>query len=208
MIVRRGALTTFGALVATLSGLAVAFAVLLVTAAPASAHAHLVKIDPANKATIRTILTKVTLTFDENMREPAAIVVTDQTGARMDRGAPQVVDKTASAAIQLANPGRYTIAFRVVSADGHPVTGQTTFTYQPVGSPTPSAPVAQSASPAAGGAASASDPHANHDEQGGIGTGWVIGGLAGLALLGGVALLTTRRRGLGSASSATREDSA
>jgi len=208
MIVRRGVLTTSGALVATLSGLALTFAVMLVTATPASAHAHLVKIDPADKAAIRNPLTKVTLTFDENMRAPAAIVVTAPTGARVDKGAAQVLDKTASARVQVVTPGRYTIAYRVVSADGHPVTGQTTFTYQPVGSPTPSAAV--SSSPAGGGAAARNpaDPHANHEEQGGTGSGWVIGGVAGLALLGGFALLIVRRRALGSAPAATGRDPA
>lgn len=176
---------------------------MLVAASPASAHAHLVKIDPADKAAVRTALTKVTLTFDEAMREPAAIVVTDPTGARVDKGAAQVVDKIATAQLQVGKPGSYTIAYRVVSDDGHPVTGQTTFTYQPVGSPTPSAPAGE-----ASAKVSAADPQANHhQEQGGTGNGWIIGGIAGLGLLGGIALLTLRRRGVGTAA-ATGKDPA
>lgn len=178
------------------AGLLVIFA-----ASPASAHAHLVKIDPADKAAISTALTKVTLTFDEAMREPAAIVVTDASGARVDKGVAQVLDKTATARLQIVDPGRYTIAYRVVSDDGHPVTGQSTFTYQPAGSATPSATAAT------GGASTEADPHANHQEQqGGTGNGWMIGGIAGLALLGGFALLTMRRRGLGSPAAATGKD--
>lgn len=196
MIVRRGALTSLSVLIA--------FAALLVTAAPASAHAHLVKINPANKAAIEAPPTWVTLTFDENMREPAAIVVTDPTGARVDNGAAaQVVDKTARARLRVVDPGRYTVAYRVVSADGHPVTGQSTFTYRPAGSATPSAA-------AAGGGANVTtsvDPHANH-KQGGIGNVWVIALIAGLALLGGLTLLTNRRRGRTSALLPAGEDPA
>jgi hypothetical protein len=33
-------------------------------------------------------------------------------------------------------PGKYSVAFRVVSEDGHPVTGQVTFSYTDVATPT------------------------------------------------------------------------
>lgn len=203
----RGTLTRSGAVVATLSSMAIAFAVMFVTAAPASAHAHLVKIDPANKAAISTPLTKATLTFDENMREPAAIVVTGPSGQRVDKGAAQVVDKIATAQLQVDDPGHYTIAYRVVSADGHPVTGQTTFTYQPAASPTPTGGGSPSAAAAVRGTTAKADPHANHpDQQGGTGNGWIIGGVVGLALLGGLILLKQRRRVVGTVPTATGED--
>ncbi len=178
--------------------LAAAGIIVIIAAGPAAAHAHLVAVSPANGTTVTSEPTKVGLTFDEKMRAPANIVVTDPAGARVTQGAAQVVDKIATVQIQVTTAGRYTVAFRVVSADGHPVVGTTTFTYRAAAAASPSAPAVSPSVPIGEGSASAlMDGHpAGHEEESGSTIGWVIGGVGGLALLGGVVLLTVRRRRL------------
>ncbi|MDQ1598796.1 MAG: copper resistance protein [Actinomycetota bacterium] len=143
-------------------------------AAPASAHAHLVRAVPGDGATVTTAPARVRLVFDENMRTPAALVVTGPSGTRVDQGTVRVLDNTASVRVAVTAAGRYTVAIRVVSADGHPVSAQTSFRFTPGGSAQPG-----SAQPAADG--------------GGFSQGRVIGIVAGAALLAGLALLTVRR---------------
>jgi methionine-rich copper-binding protein CopC len=98
-------------------------------AAPASAHTKLLKSTPAQGASVKE-LTGVTLVFSEKVRPSLAKVqIRDAAGAQ--RGSsepPQVKGETVT---QLAapdlKPGDYTIAYRVVSADGHPVSGEVPF---------------------------------------------------------------------------------
>ena len=124
--------------------------------------------------------------FDENVRTPAAVVVTGLSGTRVDQGSVQVLDNTASVRVHVMAAGRYTVAFRVVSADGHPVSAQTSFRFEPGGSAQPGM-AQQGTTPAA---------QAGHEEAadgGGFGRGRVIGIVAGAGLLAGLALLTVRR---------------
>ena len=154
-------------------------------ATPASAHAHLVRAVPGDGATVTTAPARVRLVFDENVRTPAAVVVTGPSGTRVDHGQVQVLDNTASVRVDVMTAGRYTVAFRVVSADGHPVSAQTSFRFAPGGSAQPG--MAQSGTTAR---------HAGHEAAaagGGFSRGRVIGIVAGAGLLAGLALLTVRR---------------
>jgi methionine-rich copper-binding protein CopC len=153
-------------------------------ATPASAHAHLVRAVPGDGATVTTAPARVRLVFDENMRAPAALAVTGPSGARVDQGQAQVLDNTASVRVEVRTAGRYTVAFRVVSADGHPVSEQTSFVFAPGGSARPG-----TAQPDRTG-------HAGHESAaagGGFSRGRVIGIVAVAGLLVGLALLTVRR---------------
>ena len=155
-------------------------------ATPASAHAHLVRAVPADGATVVTAPARVRLVFDENVRTPAALVVTGPSGMRVDRGRAQVLDNTASIRVDVMTPGRYSVAFRVVSADGHPVSARTDFRYTPGGSAHPG--TAEPGMTQAGHAA-----HEAVTDGGGFSRGRVIGIVAGAGLLAGLALLTVRR---------------
>jgi methionine-rich copper-binding protein CopC len=163
---------------ATILGLSGAvFLVLISGPLPAQAHAGLVRVQPANGSTVTTAPTRVRLVFDENIRSPSAIIVTDPSGHHVQTGQVRLLNNTASIAVHIVSPGAYTVAYRVVSADGHPVAAQTSFT---VGG-----------TQEAGG--STTKPDTGAAGGGGVSTGWVVGGIAVLALLGGVALLTLRR---------------
>lgn len=153
-------------------------------ATPASAHAHLVRALPGDGATVTSAPGRVRLVFDENVRTPAAVVVTGPSGTRVDHGQVQVLDNTASVRVDVMTAGRYTVAFRVVSADGHPVSAQTSFRFAPGGSAH------------AGTVQSGTTVHAGHEAAAagsGFSRGRVIGIVAGAGLLVGLALLTVRR---------------
>jgi len=164
--------------------LAMSGALVGLAATPASAHAHLVRAVPGDGATVTTAPARVRLVFDENMRAPAVVAVTGPSGTRVDHGQPQVSDNTANVRVEVKTAGRYTVAFRVVSADGHPVSAQTSFRFAPGGS-------AQ-----AGTAQPGPTVHAGHEAAaagGGFSRGRVIGIVAVAGLLAGLALLTVRR---------------
>jgi copper resistance protein C len=162
------------------TALAVGWLLGVVGAAPASAHASLVRSSPVDQSSVAAAPTTVTLTFDENIRMPSVILVTDADGASVVQGKTSVVDNIAKTRVNTGPSGDFTVAYRVVSADGHPVSGRLSFR---VGTGDPAVPTDQVT-------AAAGHHHANSTSTGGS---RVIGMIAALALLGGVGLLTVRR---------------
>lgn len=142
-------------------------ALLLGAAGTAVAHASLVRSDPGDGASLAAPPTTVSLTFNEAISTPAYVVVTAPDGTRVEVGEPQIVDGTVTQPIDPAaapeSPGEWTLAYRVVSVDGHPVTGELSFTV--TGDHKPSAPASTSgASPAA--APAGDDEGAWHEHAG------------------------------------------
>lgn len=112
--------------------LVVAVVALPLAAAPASAHAGLASMSPADGSTVATSPATVSLSFDESLRPPSAIVVHGPDGARIDTGGTQIKDSTATTRIRPpGGAGRVTVDYRVLSADGHPVAGSVGFTVRP-----------------------------------------------------------------------------
>jgi copper transport protein len=104
---------------------------------PASAHAALGSTDPGEGAVLQRAPGHVTLTFSESvgLRDDSFRVL-DPGGHRVRTGAAGHADGRADTA-RVALPGElgegtYTVAWRVVSADSHPVSGAFTFS---VGTP-------------------------------------------------------------------------
>lgn len=107
------------------AGTAVAVVALLATAAPASAHDKLVASDPASDQTLREAPATVSLTYSADVLDMgAAVVVTDGDGTDWVSDAPAIDGATVTAALDADMPdGGYEIRWRVVSSDGHPITG-------------------------------------------------------------------------------------
>ena len=107
-----------------------AFAAVLLPGSPAWAHAELIASTPVRDATLAKAPTAVTVTFSERLNpEFATIVVSDSARQRLGASAP-VVD-AGSGTVTLSSPpgnGTYTVAYRVVSVDGHTAQGSFTFT--------------------------------------------------------------------------------
>ncbi|NGO15509.1 copper resistance protein CopC [Streptomyces sp. HC44] len=117
-----------------------ALAVLAVTAPQAAAHTELDTSSPDANATLAGLPPRVTLTSSDAMTQKyAKIAVTAPDGKPAATGEPQVSGKAVTLALDTGSPaGRYTVGYRVVSADGHPVSGSYTFTVQATGSSSPS----------------------------------------------------------------------
>ncbi|MGW2397736.1 FixH family protein [Kitasatospora sp. NPDC001664] len=133
--------------------LAVAGAVLVLLiggAGTASAHAALVSTDPAANTVLPAAPAAVTLTFSEGVSlSPDSVRVLGPDGASVDSGAPGHVDgKAATARVGLkgglAN-GTYTVAWRAVSEDSHPIGGAFVFSIGAPSATTVSATALQNA---------------------------------------------------------------
>ncbi|MCL7379953.1 copper resistance CopC family protein [Streptomyces sp. 35G-GA-8] len=107
-----------------------AVAALLWASAPAaSAHTELVSGSPAEGDSIGSLPERVQLTFSDPMTpDYAKVAVTGPRGEAV-LGDPEVKGEVVSVRLAPASPpGRYQVGYRVVSADGHPVSGSLTFT--------------------------------------------------------------------------------
>lgn len=104
---------------------------MLLGAAAASAHTELVSSNPADGTTVRTLPSSVELTFSEPMATSVFVVVAGPAGAQVEVGEPEVTGDTVRQATTGRGPaGDYTLAYRVVSADGHPLSGELNFAVQ------------------------------------------------------------------------------
>ena len=107
-----------------------AVSVVLVPASPALAHNQLVSAKPDRNATLRKAPTEIRLAFLQRLDPKfTTVVVSDADKRQLPSAKPTVKAKTAQ--LKLDQPpenGKYTVAYRVVSVDGHTVEGSYTFT--------------------------------------------------------------------------------
>jgi copper transport protein len=114
---------------------AVFLGALLATAAPASAHAALTGSNPKQGAVVDKAPTSVSLTFSEKVAmSDGSVRVLDPAGKRVDTGkTSDLGSNTYGAKLHKGLPdGTFTVAYQVVSADSHPISGAFTFS---VGAP-------------------------------------------------------------------------
>jgi copper transport protein len=114
-------------LLAALAGGAVG----LLTASPAYAHAALVSSDPADGVRLTSVPAEVVLRFNEPVEPaPEPLRVFDAGGGRVDAGDPVLGGDRSVLRVSLRPhlpDGVYVVAYRVVSADAHPIHGSVTF---------------------------------------------------------------------------------
>jgi copper transport protein len=98
-------------------------------ASPALAHAELVSMTPANGAQLTRPPTEVRMTFTESINlVDNGIRLVDHVGANVPTPQPTVKGRTVTWPMPPDLPeGPYIITWRVVSADGHPVGGASSF---------------------------------------------------------------------------------
>ena len=173
-------------------------AVTLVTGPPAFADAALKQSSVRDGAVLSEPPGEVTLTFNEKLQERFTTV--QVTGAGTE--AVEVADATTDGPTVIQRlparlpPGEYTVAYRIVSADGHPVAGKLTFRLQgPPAITSPSPAIALSVTPSATGASAAAVASAPADDENGSSAWlWIIAGVVVVAVAG-VLLAGLRRRG-------------
>jgi copper resistance protein C len=98
------------------------------------AHAILVKASPAQEAVVSDIPEEILLIFNDGVGEQyLALAVTDEAGKRVDNHDAKLdfTDRShLRATVAKLNPGRYMVRYRVLSADGHVVSGKYYFQIQ------------------------------------------------------------------------------
>ena len=146
--VRRPARTVAEVLATVLTAvLAATVVTLIATAVPASAHDVLRSTNPADGAVVDRLPDRVVLTFDEPaLAIGTEVVVTGPAGPVSD-GQPQLVDAEVRQPVRAGPAGRYTVLWRVTSADGHPVSGTFAFTTQQGSAASPTATPATTTAP-------------------------------------------------------------
>lgn len=149
-------------LVRALGAAAVALAIGVVGLPSAAGHASQTGSSPAAGAVLDAAPSSVEVTFDTPLMDVgAALVVRSEDGTVISDATPEVARTLLRVAVPAeAPPGRYTVAFRVVSQDGHPITS--TFDYTVAGEPPAATVAASPPSPAAAepGEASSGPPYA------------------------------------------------
>lgn len=115
--------------------IALSAAVVLGVAVPASAHDVLIGSNPAADSSIEQLPESFSITMNEPLLDLAgdasgfAIQVIDAEGAYYGDGCLAIDDATLAMGATLGEPGSYTFRWQAVSQDGHPVSGEFTFTW-------------------------------------------------------------------------------
>ena len=186
----------------------------VLVAGPASAHDYVVSTTPKADSTVDAAVKTVDVTFDDVVLDPqhdgstTVLQVTDASGTHFESSCPTVSGRTITVPTALGAAGAYTVTWRVVSADGHPISGTFGFDYRPAAG-VPSA-AGQAGSPCGGstahaGAATSTPTSGSSSVSPGVVVG-VIGVVVVLAAA--VVVLVTRRarRSLDGAGSPGDED--
>lgn len=170
----------------------VALAFLLTGSGIAAAHTSLASSDPGKDANVISSPTVITLTFTEDINAAFAnVAVTSADGRSWASGDPQVEGPRVTAGVRpdLPATGTYTVGYRVVSADGHPVSGSYTFTIAGDPDKTSPAPTGAEVAPSTAAAPPQSASPTGPDTK----TSILTAGAIGLALGGAIAFWQSRR---------------
>lgn len=183
---------------------------LVTGATTASAHDTLASTDPADGSTVAVAPAAVTLVFNEPAQALGSqIRVIGPDGSVVSTG--DVVLNGASVSEHLVDSrpaGTYTVAWRITSTDGHPISGSFTFTATGAAGPAPTAatpaPTATAAANAAAAPTTSSTgdtviapsptPSAGTGSSDGLSPGLVAGIVILVAGVGAAGILVARRR--------------
>lgn len=140
--------------------LSIAAAALLAPVAAASAHDVLTGTTPQAGETVGDVPDALELTFSNNpLAMGSAITVQDSAGQNWAIGDVRIVDNTVSQGIRPDAPaGEYTVSWRVVSSDAHPIEGTFGFTATAGGEGLPSESPASAADGTGDAEAAAAEP--------------------------------------------------
>ncbi len=147
-----------------LAGAAIALAGVFATATAASAHDSLLVTEPAQGSTTAGPVTQLTLTFsgDPIGGQGADVVeLVGPDGKYYETGCAQLSGPEVSVPVAMGAAGKYEVAWRAVSSDGHPVSGTYTFTYAPDAAASAAPQASGSAHPACGAPPATSQPDAS-----------------------------------------------
>ncbi|EGD42779.1 copper resistance protein CopC [Nocardioides sp. NPDC057772] len=171
---------------------------------PASAHSELSSSNPADGARLAAVPADLVLTFNQNISpQYANVVLTPANGSPVELRAkvdgPRVSAARPTVAAQAAST-RWTLAYRVVSADGHPIAGKIGFTVRaPAATATPEITPPSETSPGMSPSSFAepqSPTSGPSDESSSGGVGMMVAIAVVAAAILGIPVLLLRRRGV------------
>jgi len=129
---RRNRMVALVLTVVLLAGVVLALLATVVQASPAqalAAHASFVSIAPADGAELASSPTEIRLTFDGAIAPGLAKVRLTHDGQPVETGPPTVQGTVVTAAVtEQAGGGAYRVAWQATSDDGHPISGESAFT--------------------------------------------------------------------------------
>lgn len=185
-----------------LLGLAIFAAATLGLAGPAAAHDAAESTSPAQGAAVAAPPAGVSVTFSQKpLGIGASFSVKDASGVEWADGPVEIADNVATQKLKDGGPaGKYTVAWRVVSSDSHPIEG--TFSFTASGAPAATAPARSTTAAASVPAISTPQPGVTSEpEPAGDGQPFqwsiVIFAAVAVGLLVTLAFLARRRLGAG-----------
>ncbi len=112
-----------------ITGVAIAVATVLLTAFPASAHDRLIGSDPVDGARLEAAPEALTLTFSDSVQQlGASVSLVDAEGSEIHTDEPVIAGPELTVPLPDDVPaGEYRARWRVVSSDGHAISGILTF---------------------------------------------------------------------------------
>ncbi len=123
---------------ALVAALLTAFALLVVPASPAHAHDELIGSNPSADSTVEGVPAQLTLTFSGAIATDAGaseVAVTDASGTSLVADPPSAQDNVLTQPLTGAASGAITVLWKVVSSDGHPISGTFAFTVAAASAP-------------------------------------------------------------------------
>jgi copper resistance protein C len=175
----------------------------LLAAAPASAHDELVSTDPAADSAVASLPDELTLTFSgELATDPAAteLQITDADGTDLADGEPVIDGTLLAQPLAGAASGEVTVLWKVVSSDGHPISGEFAFSVTAPSTPTPASTEPATAAPPPTTVPTqepAPEPTPTPTvvpvESGAQSLPWILFAVLGVAVLGAVTYLLVSR---------------
>lgn len=124
---------------ALVAALILSFVALMSPASPAHAHDELLGSDPAADSTVDALPPQLTLTFSGVIAPDTGasqVQVTDAAGTELTDGAPSTQDNVLTQPLSGEASGIVTVLWKVVSSDGHPISGEFAFTVAGASAPT------------------------------------------------------------------------
>ena len=129
--------TPFARAATAILALAALLATMVGLAAPASAHARLEASSPKEGSTLTATPPEIMLRFNEPIQSGLNEVSVRTGSTDATDGDLEVDGSTVYQPLKSSLPaGSYTVSYKVVSADGHPISGSYSFTYAPPGGDT------------------------------------------------------------------------
>ena len=111
---------------------------LTLTTPAAQGHSNLVTSTPKSGAVVKTFPKTFTLTFNEVIlklpgKEPSRVQLIAPNSKRIPLGKVAIAKEVLTVAMSKAEVkvGKYRLTYRVVSNDGHVISGEISFTYKP-----------------------------------------------------------------------------